>query len=355
MKKLIYAIEREHLELPGRVDEEHQPLLDAQQEFIDMLDHELEKIVSFYTTKESQLALGVRELQEQLGQLAATPSAAPSPSIEPPVLSAQRTLSGPASPLGLPAIQQQPRALSEPQMDTVSSKQRKSLLSKHLIELFVELSNLKEFVSLNQTGFAKILKKYEKVTGQTLKKEYLAKVQGSLPFLDSTKESLDQSVSIVLECYASLVTQGNVQLAKEKLLAHVHERVVFYRNTIWKDMVELERKKETVGLKPASVVAQSGDLFVQTKFTFMGRIFHVPVLPKRLWLILVGMVAFGLIVAIPVFDSSEQNNCFAILVFASYLWALEVCDFLILYALATSSICHRAACPFSCRDFTCLA
>jgi hypothetical protein len=152
----------------------------------------------------------------------------------------------------------------------------------------------------------------------------MAKVNLCTPFLGTSKTQLDQVIDIVVHLYASVATQGNLDIAKQKLAGYVHERVVFYRNTIWKDMIESERRKESVGLKPAVISDESGDLFKTYQVQFFGQSWTVPILPKKLSLVLAGMAAFGLLILFPVFSAPEQNNCFAILVFVSYLWALEV-------------------------------
>ena len=63
-------------------------------------------------------------------------------------------------------------------------------------------------------------------------------MDSSYPFLESSKNALDQVMQHLVEIYALVGTKDNdLNVAKQKLQAHVHERVVFYRNTIWKDMV----------------------------------------------------------------------------------------------------------------------
>src|SRR5438067_1983786 len=46
-------------------------------------------------------------------------------------------------------------------------EEKRIRLKKRTIDLFVWLSELKSFVSLNHTGFSKILKKYDKITNSS--------------------------------------------------------------------------------------------------------------------------------------------------------------------------------------------
>ena len=82
-------------------------------------------------------------------------------------------------------------------------------------------------------------------------------------------------------------------------------------------MVEMERKTVSVQLD------QHEDIKVKS-FSFFGIQATLPVINRKLWYLLFGILIFVVLLMIPSFKDQEQRNCMAILVFVSYLWALEV-------------------------------
>ena len=109
--------------------------------------------------------------------------------------------------------------------NSASLKHPKSLLVKQLVDIYVTLSELKSFVELNQTGFGKVLKKYEKVLGAKLREEYLAKVDAHYPFLGTSKYKLDQMIEKLVVWYARITCDGKVQIATTELSSHLREHI----------------------------------------------------------------------------------------------------------------------------------
>ncbi|CAG8628435.1 6841_t:CDS:2, partial [Scutellospora calospora] len=96
-------------------------------------------------------------------------------------------------------------------------------LKRRAIDLFVWLSELKSFVFLNKTGFSKILKKYDKITGSNLKSSYLNNVNDAYPFKDSTLKSLDDQILKIQEIYSNICTNGDMDIAMRELKTHLRE------------------------------------------------------------------------------------------------------------------------------------
>jgi hypothetical protein len=217
-----------------------------------------------------------------------------------PTLKVSRSSSSPAGPSHLAV-----RFNSDPSI---------MLPLKDIIELYVQAWNLKEFICLNLTGFNKILKKYEKVTGQLLKQEYMDKITSNPPFNESSLIEIDELIKEILIKFSILATSGNLEAAQKELQGHVHQRVVFYRNTIWKDMVESERKKESIQIRQ-----EKGK-----EYNCLGMKFKLPIVHSKLIYMIFGILVFIVLLLAPTFEVPEQRYCMAILVFVSYLWALEV-------------------------------
>ncbi|KIX04113.1 uncharacterized protein Z518_07666 [Rhinocladiella mackenziei CBS 650.93] len=212
-------------------------------------------------------------------------------------------------------------------------------LKKRTISLYVSLCELKSFVQLNQTGFKKAAKKYDKVCNRDIRKDYMEKVVNpSYPFLESTVAHLEENISKVEKVYADVVTKGDHNMARRELRLHLREHVVWERNTVWREMIGIERKAQAAnlgirqtllgGAQDPSKARLLGDRDTpETKeiVTPIGRYRCPKWLFSSSFLALVGILAIFLaLLVVPIMKKAEQQNCLAMLVFVSLLWATEV-------------------------------
>ena len=201
-------------------------------------------------------------------------------------------------------------------------KHHRQSFQKRCVGLFVVLCELRDYVEIHETGFSKVLKKYEKVVGARLKREYMAKVEGSYPFLHKTKEGLQRALSQVTQSYARIATEGKLAMAQSELKSYLREHIVWERNTIWRDMVELERRRETIGLRTNA--SNEAPMRQWVAIHVCCCTVHVPtVIPAGILAFLFASIVLLAIVFVQPLSAVEQNNCLAILVFASILWASE--------------------------------
>ncbi|KAI9008168.1 SPX domain-containing protein [Gaertneriomyces semiglobifer] len=354
LKKIVYAVEKAMIgvaalpssphDLDGDqvevVVDENRPLLgsttpeEGAQFFRRALDEQLDKIVDFYTRKERE---GFEEVESLLADVmnleafdvhgdpeAPSPRAADDSAVDrPPHINTsvhgtwpRRFNSNPQTHVEEPPIEEP----SSPIWLSKAFKQHRIKFTKRAMDLFIVLCELKDYVELNYTGFSKILKKFDKVTAIKIRRQYMAtKVDQAYPFRTVTKERLNDMIDKVVGVYARIHTDGKLSLALSELKSRLRDRIIWERNTIWKDMIEQERRRQTVALKPKDDAAKTKWIVVNVG----GRTMRIPRLNaagvKLLTsvLVLVGLLMF------PVLDTPEQSNCFAILVFASLLWAFE--------------------------------
>ncbi|KAI4115838.1 MAG: hypothetical protein LQ345_003635 [Seirophora villosa] len=213
-------------------------------------------------------------------------------------------------------------------------------LKKRTVTLYVSLCELKSFIQLNKTGFAKALKKYDKILDRNLKSKYLKEsVNPAHPFRETTMQQLDDNIQDIERVYADIMTQGDVEAAKRELRLHLREHVVWERNTVWREMIGIERKAEAanMGLRrtllggdrdPANARLQGDDpdeLGTKEVVTPVGRV-RCPnwVLNTAFFTLLAIIVVFVVLLSVPIMKKPEQQNCLALLVFTSLLWATEV-------------------------------
>lgn len=213
-------------------------------------------------------------------------------------------------------------------------------LKKRIINLYVSICELRSFIQLNETGFSKVLKKYDKILDRKLKSKYInANVKPAYPFLSSTMDHLTENLSRVESAYASIVTKGDVEAARQELRLHLREHVVWERNTVWREMIGIERKAQAANLgirntmlgqdvDPRKGRLQGDEAGGATKeiSTPLGRTKCPKFLISSTFWVLVAVIAiFAVLLAVPIMDKPEQQNCLALVVFVSLLWATEVC------------------------------
>ncbi|CAN3374722.1 hypothetical protein DIURU_002297 [Diutina rugosa] len=179
------------------------------------------------------------------------------------------------------------------------------ILRKRIIGMFTTLSELKSYIELNETGFKKALKKFDKSLNTSIKDEYLSSLgDRTYVFNPTTIAQLNEKIDEVVGMYADICAQPKDQ-ARSELSVHLREHVVWERNTVWRDMIGIERKAEAAG-KPAEKESSSS-------LQLGSRIIKVSV---------IAAITAILLVWSP-FKDTAQAHCFALLVCASLLWATE--------------------------------
>ena len=212
-------------------------------------------------------------------------------------------------------------------------------LKKRTISLYVSLCELKSFIQLNETGFKKAAKKYDKVCNRDIRREYMEKaVAPAYPFRDTTMTHLTANVSKVEKIYADVVTNGDVPAARRELRLHLREHVVWERNTVWREMIGIERKAQAAnfgirqtllgGSEDPSKGRRQGDARdtdMKELRTPIGR-YRCPrwVFSSTLFALIAILAIFAVLLSVHIMERPEQQNCLAMLLFVSLLWATEV-------------------------------
>ena len=213
-------------------------------------------------------------------------------------------------------------------------------LKKRTVSLYVSLCELKSFIQLNKTGFSKVLKKYDKILNRNMKSTYVKdSVTPAYPFKQETMKHLDENIQNTEKTYADLITKGDVARARRELRLHLREHVVWERNTVWREMIGIERKAQAANMglgrtllggdDDPSKARLQGDEHVEmaTKeiVTPIGRYRCPRWLFSSTFFTLIGiLVVFVVLLVVPIMKKPEQQNCLAMLVFVSLLWATEV-------------------------------
>lgn len=233
-------------------------------------------------------------------------------------------------------------------------------LKKRTTNLYVSVCELRSFVQLNQTGFSKILKKYDKTLDRDLKDKWVsANVKSAYPFQSSTSAVIAEYLAKLESAYATVVTKGDVEAARKELRLHLREHVVWERNTVWREMIGIERKAQAANLgikhtilgqethhQNARLQGDAEEGRMKEIATPIGH-YRCPrfLLDSSFWVLVADVVVFAVLLGVPIMKTPEQQNCLALVIFVSLLWATEVS--------LTLSIEYTMLRP--CRPFLCLS
>ena len=159
-----------------------------------------------------------------------------------------------------------------------------------------------------------------------LKDHYLHDVvEQAHPFLTASKDRLNHAVDKVIDMYARCITRWDFKEARRQLKLSQRENIAWERDTVWRQMIGQERRGE-IGDGPKAI-GESTSSKKRKKpvlIEFESRYFGTVRISRRLLYFLIALVVFVGLLTHPVLDRPEPSNCFAILCFATVLWATEV-------------------------------
>ncbi|RLV96263.1 Inorganic phosphate transporter PHO87 [Spathaspora sp. JA1] len=223
--------------------------------------------------------------------------------------------------------------------------QLKVTLKRKAIALFISLSELKSYIELNRVGFTKICKKFDKTCNYSIKQDFIENFlpNNSRVFLQETIDNLDFKLNEVVKIYAFLSGRLNSKTSVEDLnnvkvdlRSHLRDHIVFERNTVWKDLLSLEKKAYDIDLdstKMGDEAQENSMLFVTMKDYYFPKnikIFgydHVKLpaslLTWQVFKLALIIVVFGVLVGVKTFNDPVQGRALALLVACAMLWALE--------------------------------
>lgn len=189
----------------------------------------------------------------------------------------------------------------------------KERLSGQLIEVYIQLDNLIKFVELNHDGFRKILKKHDKMTSTELMGKLMPTVSNMLA-KEQHKRALETLKESVVHEFAIISHAGGEPEAEQELGRHRRDQLTFERNTVWREMVAMQRR--------GTNVVVGGD-----RQKLGAKELDVPAVVKRnrkqITAILVSLTVFAVLLNVKIFNRPQEQNCAALLAFVSLLWCTE--------------------------------
>lgn len=221
-------------------------------------------------------------------------------------------------------------------------KQKQSILKQNIVNLYIDMSQLKAFIELNKMGFSKITKKSDKVLHLNIKAELIQTgtfYKDTYIFQKDTFTNLSGKINELITFYAIITNQASDILeAKEELKSALHDHIVWERSNTWKDMLglishenvlveDLKDSDENIALmgklqleyfiyplpKPINLKYTSIENLMIPKLFFTWKAFKIAFI----------ILITGILLGIKTFNDPVQHRCMALVECVAFLWASE--------------------------------
>lgn len=147
-------------------------------------------------------------------------------------------------------------------------------------------------------------------------------VEQASPFTQVAKDRLNRAIDDLVQLYAKCVTRGDATAAKRQLRMNQREHIAWERDTVWRQMIGQARRGEG---ESGTVRALGGTLLLEPEKGLLDvqtPVGHVKFTRKQLYLV-ISVVTFIVLLNVQTIDKVEANRCFAVLIFATLMWATE--------------------------------
>ena len=220
--------------------------------------------------------------------------------------------------------------------------QKRSILKKNIVNLYIDLSQLKAFIELNKMGFSKITKKADKVLKFNMRAELIQTGEfysDAYIFQKNTFTQLSNRINQLIDFYARITGTDNYQLAKQDLKSSLHDHIVWERSNTWKDMLGLLSQDGAINPELEGVDANAplvGKLQIeyysyplpQSWYNARFFPFNNILLPKLFFTWKAAKIAFvilftGILLGVKTFNDHVEGRCMALVECVALLWAFE--------------------------------
>ncbi|AMD19585.1 HCL566Wp [Eremothecium sinecaudum] len=222
--------------------------------------------------------------------------------------------------------------------DFTIKSQKRSILKKNIIDLYVELSQLRSFIELNRIGFFKITKKFDKTLMCNVRPELIESgkfFKDAYAFQQQTLLNLDTKISHLVQFYAIITDSSNTERSRKELRSYLRDYIVWERNTVWKDMLGLESYTNNI----STAGKQDGDLDKINNLEYFSYDLPWPIrfagvsikklsIPKLFFTlkalkIYIVIALTIVLLTVPTLNDHAQRRCLALVACVALLWATE--------------------------------
>ncbi|CCE62023.1 hypothetical protein TPHA_0B03530 [Tetrapisispora phaffii CBS 4417] len=220
--------------------------------------------------------------------------------------------------------------------------QKKSLLKQSVINLYIDLSQLKSFIELNKMGFSKITKKADKVLHLNTREELIQSEEfftDTYTFLSETINELNFKITQLITLLAKLM--GNpfrMDEYKKELKQYLHDHIVWERSNTWKDMLGIDsyvNEEELAREAEAKKKADREHLYLdcysyplpfqihtkKPKIDIENLLIPKLFFTKKAFKIAFIFVVTAILLGIKTFNDPVEHRCMALVECVAFLWA----------------------------------
>jgi phosphate transporter len=152
-----------------------------------------------------------------------------------------------------------------------------------------------------------------------LQAHYLHDILEPTPTFDqASRAKIVDAQSALVHLYAKCVMDGDTAAAQRYLKLNLREHIAWERDTVWRQMIGRERRGE--GGTPLGAPVDTTE---EKAFEVHTRVGRVRLSRRKTWIIISALI-FATLLNVSIVEGDEANRCFAVLVFATLLWATEV-------------------------------
>ncbi|KAL6947292.1 hypothetical protein ACO0QE_002172 [Hanseniaspora vineae] len=218
------------------------------------------------------------------------------------------------------------------------NSQKKAILKKATINLYVDMTQLKSFAELNKIGFLKICKKFDKTCNCQTKKRFIESNElfdKTFTYKSTTISDLQLKINKLIEFFA-LINNLTFEQSKTEMRSYLRDYIVWERSTVWKDMLGLESSKFN-NSKNEQFIKQDDLAQLESENSHL----HLPLRKLPIWktnrhiyipeflftwrtIKLSFIITFTVILlCVETFHDPVQHRCIALLECVALLWATE--------------------------------
>ncbi|CAB4253298.1 similar to Saccharomyces cerevisiae YCR037C PHO87 Low-affinity inorganic phosphate (Pi) transporter, involved in activation of PHO pathway [Maudiozyma barnettii] len=220
--------------------------------------------------------------------------------------------------------------------------QKLSILKHSIVNLYIDLCQLKSFIDLNRIGFGKITKKFDKVLHMNTRQDLILSgefFKSTYVFQHDTLNVLNEKIHSLIEFYSFITHRPNeIDTCKAELKSSLHDHIVWERSITWKDMLGLVSQDKNIMTdmeEDETTEKHESKLEIDFFYWNLPREIHWRSIniarlgvPKLFFTLKAAKLAFiitftGILLGVKTFNDHVEGRCMALVECVAFLWASE--------------------------------
>lgn len=195
-------------------------------------------------------------------------------------------------------------------------------IKRRIILLYVALSELQSYITLNEEGIRKLLIDFDNKINTNLREEFESEILPATNiYADTCAKGIDTRISALTTIYRRFVPDRTEESAKKELKSRLREETALDRNDIWKDYIDKVEGRDSKLKEDLSEYEEPP--LDRTVMSILGDIVIALFLNASFLKTFASTLVFLIMLYSHLLESPEQNRCFSVVIYCSLLWATE--------------------------------